>query len=90
VAIRRFGLVLGEPLGLIDQRQLFLFLLGQLFELVGLGLDLPLIGLPGRADRPPFPQCHRAGTGEEARQARDKSRTIVGPLNAAGDLPPAP
>ena len=71
---QRFGLVLGKPLGLIDQRQLFLFLLGHLLELVGLGLDLPLIGFAGRADREPFSQSHRARAGQQTRKTGHQDR----------------
>jgi hypothetical protein len=64
----------GKPLGLIYQRQLFLFLFGQLVELIGLGLDLPSVGFTRRADRQPFSQRHREGAGQEARKTGHQDR----------------
>jgi hypothetical protein len=78
LAIRRCARALawsvGKPLGLIYQRQLFLFLFGQLVELIGLGLDLPSVGFTRRADRQPFSQRHREGAGQEARKTGHQDR----------------
>jgi hypothetical protein len=62
----------GEAFGLVNQRKLLLFFFQHLLKLVGLGLDLPLVGLAGRADRQPFAERHRAGACQQARQTGDE------------------
>jgi len=68
------GFVLGEPLGLIDQGQLLLLLLRDLLDLLRLDGQLPLVEFTGALDREPLAHGHRAGTGEQPRQAGDQDR----------------
>ena len=68
----RLGLVLRQALGLVDQDQLLLLLLGRLLELGRLGVDLPLVELARAVDRQPLAHGHRAGAGDQTGDAGEQ------------------
>jgi hypothetical protein len=74
-------LLAAEALGLVDEREFLLLLLGRLGELVALDRDLSLGEFPGALHREPLAHCHRARAGQGAREAGDEDR-LVGRVRA--------